>query len=564
MSTSDDAGAVRPRVAAGAGGATPRWFLGWLVPFTAICVAAQTRIAAYTGDLSRTPDEAAHFVNSAMIRDYWVRALGTDPVRFALEYYAHLPRVSVGHWPPFFHAVQAGVFVPTGPTFAAALGLQALAGGASAALTAALVGPRAGGGVRGAAVGAVAGLAVLASPSVFGHLGSVMLDVFLSVLVLLALLAWAAYARTGRTAWSVAFALCAAAAILTKGNAFGLGLLPVLYVALSGRFALAANWRTWLSAAVVLALTAPWYALTYKISSDGFIYAWGLDYTARAVPAYARAALGSLGPVALLGFALGTIAAARRARRGQRDEVVLACASAALGLYLFQLVAPADIQARYLIAIVPPVMVVAALGFVEAAHALHPGRVARPAWPAAAAVAGLLANAALTFRAPDASPRPMNEAARVVLAAPDPAPLVLVAAGSSGEGALIAAFAAFDPARTHYVVRADKALAASNFMGSNYRARFADAREVERWIADHRIGWLVLDDAPDSMEALHDRQVAALARAGRPGWLLASEHRHPAGTVRVFRLQGAPATPAEVAAVLKQVAPDKVIGGRTG
>ena len=133
MSTSDDAGAVRPRVAAGAGGATPRWFLGWLVPFTAICVAAQTRIAAYTGDLSRTPDEAAHFVNSAMIRDYWVRALGTDPVRFALEYYAHLPRVSVGHWPPFFHAVQAGVFVPTGPTFAAALGLQALAGGASAA-----------------------------------------------------------------------------------------------------------------------------------------------------------------------------------------------------------------------------------------------------------------------------------------------------------------------------------------------------------------------------------------------------------------------------------------------
>jgi hypothetical protein len=106
--------------------------------------------------------------------------------------------------------------------------------------------------------------------------------------------------------------------------------------------------------------------------------------------------------------------------------------------------------------------------------------------------------------------------------------------------AAFAAFAAFDPARAHCVVRASKTMATSNFTGSSYRARFNSEDEVRRWIADHRIGWLVLDNGPDSLEMLHDQQVAILADAGQPGWRLVSEHGHARGTVGVFRLDGPP------------------------
>ncbi len=545
------------QVMAAATWGTATRFLTYLVLFAALLGAALTYRSAWSGDLSRVGDEAAHFVSSTMIRDYVLHAPGSNPIHFALEYYGHLPRVAIGHWPPLFHVVQAGVFLFTGASVAMALGFQAVLAASAAALTAALIYPRVGGGAQGALAGAVAGLAVLLSPDVFGAVGTVMLDIFLSVLVLLTCIAWANYARTGRTAWAVAFALCASAAILTKGNAYGLGLLPVLYMALSGQAALAANWRTWLSAAIVLALTVPWYALTYKISSDGFVYAWGLDYTARAIPAYSRGALNSLGPIGLAAFGLGTGLIAQRAWRGERDETLLACAAGAIGLFLFIVVAPADIQERYLIAAMPAAIVVAALGLWSLAS-----RECRARLPAMVVAGALLLNAALTFRAPPVSSHVMDAAAHDILASPDPAPLVLIAAGAKGEGALTAAFAALDPAHAYYVIRASKALAASNFLGTDYRARFSDADDVRRWIADSRIGWLVLDDDPDSLAMLHDKQLAALAAAGQHGWDLVSEHASPKDSIRVFRLRGPPAIPAEIAAVLHQVAPDKVIGGK--
>jgi hypothetical protein len=538
------------------------WAAACFLLFIGLCVAIQAYTMAPAGDLGRTGDEAGHFVSSAMIRDYTVLGLGSNPMRFALDYYAHLPRVSIGHWPPFFHLVQASVFLLTGVSFAAALGFQAVIAGTAAALTAAVVYQQAGRGWRGSIIGAAAGFAVLASPHLLRSLSTVMLDTFLAVLVVLSALAWAAYVRSGRAIWSVVFGLVASAAILTKGNAFGLGLLPIIYVALSGQLRLLANWRTWLSAAIVLLLTVPWYALTYRIVSDGFVYSWGMDYTARAIPAFSRAALDSFGPVALAGFAVAVVAFSRRARRGDREETILSCAAAAAGLFLFQVVAPADLSPRYLIAILPCVLIVSACGIAMVAATLCRGSGTISRWlPATAVVVGLILNAGLTFRVPPTSPDTMNKVAQALLAAPESAPLVLVAAGPHGEGALIAAFAAFDASRAHYVIRASKAFATSNFMGFDYRPRFSSAAETAKWIAEHRIGWLVLDDEPRSMAMLHNQQLASLADAGQPGWRLVFERSYGQGGVRLFRLDGPAATPADIAVVLRQVAPIKVIGG---
>lgn len=256
------------------------------------------------------------------------------------------------------------------------------------------------------------------------------------------------------------------------------------------------------------------------------------------------------------------MAFSRRARRGDREETILSCAAAAAGLFLFQVVAPADLSPRYLIAILPCVLIVSACGIAMVAATLCRGSGTISRWlPATAVVVGLILNAGLTFRVPPTSPDTMNKVAHALLATPEPAPLVLVAAGTYGEGALIAAFAAFDELRAHYVVRATKAFATGNFMGSDYQARFSSAAETAKWIAEHRIGWLVLDDGPLSMAMLHNQQLASLADAGQPGWRLVFERSYGQGGVRLFRLDGPAATPADIAVVLRQVAPIKVIGG---
>jgi hypothetical protein len=46
------------------------------------------------------PDDAA-------LRDYILHGLGKSPLAFARNYYAHYPKLAIGHWPPVFYVAQA-------------------------------------------------------------------------------------------------------------------------------------------------------------------------------------------------------------------------------------------------------------------------------------------------------------------------------------------------------------------------------------------------------------------------------------------------------------------------
>ncbi len=463
--------------------------------------------------------------------------------------------MSIGHWPPLFHVVQAIFFLLTGPSLLAAYVFQALVTGGAAAAAAVLASQMVPPASRNV-TGAMAGLAVLIMPEVLNQAGMIMTDTFLSVIVLLTCVCWARYALTGRMLWALAFGMSASAAILTKGNAFGLAFMPALYAVLSGQYRLIWQWRTWFAAAIVVMVTGPWYVLTYKISADGFVYDWGLAYTKVALCGFATGAWQSFGPLGLVGFVAGSAIAAVRAYRRDRNELVLACASAAIGLFLFLLIAPADIQPRYLIALVPAFVTVAIYGYAATVRV-------RPWWPRPEAVIAvcLIINTAMTWRTPNTAGDMMTSAAHEILSGPVSGKLVLIASGSMGEGALIAAFAASDLDRTHYVIRASKALATSNFNGNVYTARFTDPEAVRQWIAENHISWMVLDSRLDGPEMLHLRQIAQLADAGSPGWRLVATHASAAGLVRVYAIAGTPPGEKDIEAVLRQIAPEKIVGG---
>jgi len=521
-----------------------RPFFLFLFLFTTLCVGVQLWTGVYSAGRSLTGDEASHFVNSLLVFDWLREAPFSNPLRYAEQYYLHFPRVTIGHWPPLFYAMQAVVFAVVGRSGAAALGFQAVIAGLACAWPASLVQHR-----LGYAAGLTTGLFVLASPNLLFLLDAVMVDTLLGVMVLAAALCWARFAAVRHLGWAVLFAAVSSAAILLKGNGFSLALLPLLYVAITRDPRPVLDWRAWFAAALVAAAVLPWYVLTWAMAADGFNYRLGWDYTSHALPVYTVAIVQTLGIVGLVGFA-ACVWRLLWKDKGVKDPTLTALVAAALALFLFQLVVPADTTARYLVALVPS----AALPIVMGLAALL-GLVLLRCWAVRAATALLvLAGAAAIFVPPRISPYGMGILAERVMHAEDPNQLVLVAGSPRAEGALIAAFDEQDVMRAHYILRATQMLASGGFMAQGYATRFPDIATVRQWLDQSGIGWLVLDISNEAATYAHNRQVADAAASS--GWQLVERHPASGGEVRLYRLSTEIPTPAQITALLSRAAPN--------
>jgi hypothetical protein len=514
--------------------------------FALVAATVQLSVGAYGTGRSLTGDEASHFVNSLLVFDWLREAPLRNPMRFAQDYYQHLPRVTIGHWPPLFYVFQAGVFAGAGRSSAAALAFQAVIAGLAAGWPAALVQRR-----LGWLAGLATGVAVLASPDVMFLLDAVMVDTLLALFILASAVCWGRFASTGTVRWAVLFAATASSAILIKGNGFALAALPLLHAGLTRDMGTLRNPRAWLAAILVAITTLPWYALTWRIAAEGFGYGWGWDYTSHAVPAYATGIFGVIGAIAVVGFGAALWMLVRRSPEGRQDHELAAIAAAALAVFLFQLAAPAAITMRYLVALVPATMVVATVGLAELSRLV---RVSPLALCGLATALLMLGNATSIFVPPHVSPFGMRAMARDLLSRDDRNPLVLVAADPRGEGALIAAFAEFDPGRTHWVLRATQFLARGGFMAQGYATRFSDAGAVRQWLAASGIGWLVVDVSgdPDTLE--HHRQIVDAVTAA--GWTPIGARKRPGGELRLYQLRTDAPSQAQMAALLSQVVPN--------
>jgi hypothetical protein len=515
--------------------------------FLVLALLTQEFSGAYKGDLNVTADESAHFTSSAMIHDYLLGGNLTSPLKFSLDYYNHFPRVAIGHWPPLFHFLQALVFMATGTSVPGAMIFQALIAAGACATVAAIIARR-----TTWVVGLCSGTAMLATAQFMFSFNTIMLDNFVGLLILLAALAWSAYARTGSLAWSTVFGLSAAAAILTKGNAYGLAFLPIVHAILSRRLDLLLSIRTYISAVIVMILTIPWYALTYQMASDGFRYDWGLGYTHAALTAFAGAMPGLLGNIGLIAFLLAAGVIGRSAWLGRRDETALSCLAASIGIFAFICLVPADISPRYLGDLFPCAFLTAVLGLDPLLQRTLPS--IGPFGRMAALSGILILNATLAFNLPYRATFKMDAVTDAILASGSDNPLVLVCANARAEGALIAAFAEKDRARSHFVIRGTKAVASSDFMGRGYKLRFDNIADLKRWIEDTKIGWLVIVDVPLLPGMAHMDQMAELEATHPARWNLIAEQKTDISDARIFRLPGGSPTEAEIENLLKQIA----------
>jgi hypothetical protein len=515
----------------------PRRFPAFLVCAyvlaAAIGLAAMASAHAWLAGFSGA-DEPSHFLNGYFISTYLKGHLGANPLAYATDYYIHYPKISIGHWPPAYYGLLGLVFLVMPASYPWVFALNVLVASLPAMGVAALLARLCGRSI------AFAGVVIyMLTPLVAEGQIMFMVDQPLAACLLAATVTWIAYAERQTWMRAIGFAALAALAVLIKGNGWVAVLIPVLHMALTGK------WRLLLSVKVVVAAilgalaVVPWYLVTAKISADGFNYQAGLPYAWHAL----RANLGFLSNnISLPGGALALFAVVAEWRVRKVDparwNVVAGLIALILATLALQSIVPVDIVDRYVAPALPAVVVLALIGAwrlwtLRLTARLGPVRIAAAAILAVCMVVpGVLH---LTQRLPKSD---VGAEAAAALIAPTGAPAVTVVDGAAGyEGSVIAAAAVHDPHLQNYMVRSSKILAISNFMGSSYSLQFAGNAGVLAELARLGVQNVVLVRARDLPAYPHSVQLLTALDQPGSGYHLRARiaHRGRAGTTDVYQ-----------------------------
>jgi 4-amino-4-deoxy-L-arabinose transferase-like glycosyltransferase len=494
-----------------------------------------TTRGAWESDLAGDPDEAAHAVTSLMLRDYLAGGWRQPPMAFANQYYADFPKVALGHYPPGYYLL-AGVWLLPAASAPSLLVLQAALGAALCAVLYRLV-SKAGG----ARAGIVAAALMALLPTGLKQMQLVMSDTLLVVLGLTAALIWRDYLNRPTARRAVGFGLVTAAAILTKGSAMGLCVIPPLATLLSGRLALLKRLSWWLSGLPVLLLAAPWMLYSSKITAEGMLHLPLAEFLPEAAAYYLKALPHALGwPLALLAPA-GLALALWQGRGGRGEHAATAAVLGALacGTLLIILLVPAGLTERYLFPAMPVLMAGAPM---VTGMLWHPGSRGQ--------VIALLAVLAAALPMVGWPKKQVSGFSAAVARAEVPNQVDqrqtswLVASDPRGEGAVIAATAFALSQRSPSplrVYRGSKELAASDWMGRGYQPAFDNADSLLAHLDKRGITCVFLDlSAPESQRKAHEKLLQKSLDHSKAAWALVFEQpviRSPGqnGWMRVYK-----------------------------
>ncbi len=513
---------------------TRRWFAiaGLFAALATLAAVLQSRLGAGTREF--VGDDAGHLVTMAVLRGLVLSGQALTPVRYLVGYYEHYQLIGLGLWPPAYHMLGAGWTAVFGVSRGSVMALQACLGAALAA-AAALAAWR----PLGPPLAVAVGVGVLLSPLVLAGLAQLQADLPTALAMFLAALAFWRLLHHGRLRDGLLFGVAALVAIMTKGNAIALALLPPAAVLLSGRWRLLRRAGFWVPAAVILPVAGPWYALTYSWASAGFRYSYGAAYTALAAQFIAQTFWEVFGPVLLI---LAAVAVAGLARRRGDDLFTAVMLALVLATVVFQAVVPAALEPRYLLPAVAPMLLLAARGVWELATALGPHlrpalmRVAGPAMPvpalptpsmlappmpALAVLAGalLLPLLAVPTWTPATGVGARALAAEVLRRLPASDPVLLVASDALGEGGLGSELVLHEGSVPRVTAaRGSRLLGGGGYNNLQYQPRFAAPEEAMALVERLRIPMVALDRTPAAGGWAHVGQLAAMLDRPGAGW----------------------------------------------
>ncbi|OZA84226.1 MAG: hypothetical protein B7X76_07290, partial [Azorhizobium sp. 39-67-5] len=306
--------------------------------------------------------------------------------------------------------------------------------------------------------------------------------------------------------------------------------------------------------AFMLVLAGPWIIGTYPLVAGHFAAGWGLGFLRVSAPFYGTALTAGLTSLilALAGFgALSALLA--NWRDGATRSSLFAALSALAGAVLIGcLMVPRAPDARHLLPALVPLVMLAAYGGMRLIGLLTTG------WPT---LSGLVVSMVMLLAALPALLTPllkppvgMLPAARAILERGAAAPLILVAADEKGEGALIAAIAQHDAARTAFVVPARRLLAAEPVPGGDAQTT---AQATAGILSDSAVAFVVLDTTPAAAAVPQTGQVRAALEGASGDFDLLGTYPRADGTgeVRLYAVTQNATRPADPARLRHLLAP---------
>jgi hypothetical protein len=449
----------------------------------------------YTSNLARHPDEPAHFITGLMVYDYIRDSLGANPLAFAGDYYVHYPKVGFGHWPPVFYFAEALAFFCLAPKKSAVLLL--------ALFTTILIAVCLYGRLRryyGASISFLTAMCFLTMPLVRGQESLVLADLLTALFVMLAVFALADFLLSGQFRHCLCFGVWSSLALLTKGNAAFLALLPPFVVLATRKFQLLMSWKFWFPAVLVLIVSGPYYVFTTRM----FITAETIHPSIFNFERFPTPSP-SIGVGVLALAALGALGAWRSRFAGANNSYMVNDLKVSLAsllsfvpfllvqtLVFFPLCGP---ESRYFLIAVPALMILFAGGLFICLEAVRASsRIVR------LAVHGLIL---LLILYPLArwEPAPVRGYEAVVDSISyQKGTVVLISSGSMGEGAFVVEQRMRDPRRETFVLRASKALSTSTWNNQLYNLSFSKTEELRDYLNRVPVHFIVLDDYGYSRE----------------------------------------------------------------
>ncbi len=484
----------------------------------AAAVALQALDGAYGNDVGGNGDEAGHFVTAIMVRDFVLGGSYAHPMAFAKSFYLHYPKVALGQWPPFLYALLGGWMMIAGASRTAALVFIAVVAATTATLIAAVGRPR-----TGLLPALLAALVFLASPLVQESTARVMTEHLVCLLSLASALQFARYVRTGRKADALGFGVLAALAILTKGSAWGLALVPGGTIVLTRRFDLLKRPALWLSTLPVLILCVPWYwATTGSVTSTWASPAHGPPYWVSALifylPSIWQAVGSAISVLALLGLAVALI---RPWMTGGVEPVWASLASLMAAIIVMACAVPTGMDSRFMVGVLPEVVLFAAGGLAWLAQRLREIRPASFTLPGFCLLAALLF-AAFTFAIPGPGLRLSGFAAAESLLAARSGGVpsaILVISDEKGEGAAVAEGAEGHPWQDRFILRGSKLLVREDWVGRGTEDKFPYPASLAQLLRDIPVNGILLDSSiPARRHEPYQDRVRSLVAGDTQHW----------------------------------------------
>lgn len=465
----------------------------------AINVILQIANLAYASDFGGHPDEASHVVTGLMVRDYLAGGFleSANPLAYAQSYYAAYPKVALGHYPPVFYVVT-GVWLLFGVSSASILVLAAVVTSFCGLLTFIL-----GSMFMGRAWALGAALIFTLSSLTQRYTSVFMSDMLLLSGCLLSAASFVKFMDRGRRVDSLVFGVLAACTILTKFSGLLLGMLPVFALFYTRKGQKFRSYELWIAPLVVIFMVLPWLLIFHHITAEGVMGGGIGSYFVKSVPFFVTAMERVFGPLLLIlvcGEILYCTLNRAMSKSAVRDGEAVMVALVLSGL-VFYFVVPAGLEQRYLLVIVPAVLLLAFKAAQRICYMVTSlFRLRGNATLIVRLLFGIIFVSGIgieRFKLNEKNSNGFREIVEAVEKSAIPGEdTLLVVSDSRGEGAMVAASALASNRRLEEgvrVCRGSKKLSSSDWLGRNYRSNFNSASELRDFMTSGVAQFLALD-----------------------------------------------------------------------